>query len=89
MKWIGNTGTAALIGLSVLSYVIWRFNPVFALPKRKPKPVTAEEALPDEMQEDVDEEDVGVSPIPFFVKGEAQPAADPLTNNNKLKTTAT
>ncbi|HNP22638.1 MAG TPA: DNA translocase FtsK [Panacibacter sp.] len=85
VKWIGNTGTAALIGLSVLSYVIWRFNPVFALPKRKPKPVTAEEALPDEMQEDVDEEDVGVSPIPFFVKGEAQPAADPLTNNNKLK----
>lgn len=85
VKWIGNTGTAALIGLSVLSYIIWRFNPVFALPKRKPKPVTAEEAIPHEMQEEIDEEEMGISPIPFFVKGEPTAVADPLTNNNKLK----
>ncbi len=27
IKWIGNFGTGALLVLSVLSYVIWRFNP--------------------------------------------------------------
>ena len=37
VKWIGNTGTAALLGLAVLSYVIWRFNPVFKVPQLKNK----------------------------------------------------
>src|SRR5215831_9743324 len=35
IKWIGSIGTAALLILTVLVYVIWRFNPVFRLPKRK------------------------------------------------------
>lgn len=34
---IGNTGTAAILLLAAFSYVIWRFNPQFNLPERKPK----------------------------------------------------
>jgi S-DNA-T family DNA segregation ATPase FtsK/SpoIIIE len=34
---IGSVGTAILLGIAFLSYVIWRFNPVFRLPERKPK----------------------------------------------------
>ncbi len=37
VKWIGSTGTGALLAVAVLSYVIWRFNPTFKLPERKPK----------------------------------------------------
>ncbi|RFM26322.1 FtsK/SpoIIIE family DNA translocase [Deminuibacter soli] len=38
-KWIGKTGTGFLLIFSVFAYVIWRFNPTFRLPERKPKPV--------------------------------------------------
>src|SRR4051812_17626173 len=34
-KWIGNVGTAALLGLAVVTYIIWRFNPALKLPQRK------------------------------------------------------
>ena len=32
---LGNVGTAALILVAFLAYVIWQFNPVFRLPKKK------------------------------------------------------
>ncbi len=38
VKWIGRTGTGFLLALSVLAYVIWRFNPTFKWPEPKPKP---------------------------------------------------
>jgi S-DNA-T family DNA segregation ATPase FtsK/SpoIIIE len=34
-KTIGKIGTLAVLAVSVLVYVIWRFNPVFALPSKK------------------------------------------------------
>lgn len=34
-KWIGRIGTGALLLLTVFSYFIWRFNPVFKLPNWK------------------------------------------------------
>lgn len=34
-KTIGQIGTIGVLGLAVLSYIIWRFNPVFKLPSRK------------------------------------------------------
>ncbi len=37
VKWIGSTGTGALLAVAVLSYIIWRFNPTFRLPERKPR----------------------------------------------------
>ncbi len=39
-KWlqqvIGKVGTAAVLLIAALSYIIWRFNPVFKLPKKRP-----------------------------------------------------
>jgi S-DNA-T family DNA segregation ATPase FtsK/SpoIIIE len=51
---IGNVGTAVLILVAFLSYMIWRFNPVlhmptFKLPKRNPE--EAEDELPGEAGE--------------------------------------
>ena len=37
VKWIGSIGTAALLIVVFLAYIIWRFNPSFKLPERKPK----------------------------------------------------
>jgi S-DNA-T family DNA segregation ATPase FtsK/SpoIIIE len=34
-KVIGEIGTIAVLAVSVLSYIIWRFNPVFTLPSKK------------------------------------------------------
>ncbi len=34
-KWVGRIGTGALLFLTVFSYFIWRFNPVFKLPNWK------------------------------------------------------
>ncbi|MBY0347758.1 MAG: DNA translocase FtsK [Hydrotalea flava] len=33
IKWMGKLGTAAFLLIAVFAYVIWRFNPVFKLPK--------------------------------------------------------
>lgn len=41
VKFLGNIGTSALLLVGGLAYFIWRFNPVFTVPKipvRKPKP---------------------------------------------------
>lgn len=35
---IGATGTGFLLAVAALSYIIWRFNPVFQLPSKKIKP---------------------------------------------------
>jgi DNA segregation ATPase FtsK/SpoIIIE, S-DNA-T family len=32
---VGKTGTLGILAVAVLAYIIWRFNPVFALPARK------------------------------------------------------
>jgi S-DNA-T family DNA segregation ATPase FtsK/SpoIIIE len=34
-KTIGEVGTIAILAVAVLSYIIWRFNPVFKLPSKK------------------------------------------------------
>ncbi|MBV9987419.1 MAG: DNA translocase FtsK 4TM domain-containing protein [Chitinophagaceae bacterium] len=35
VKWVGNTGTGAILALAVFSYFIWRFNPKFRIPEWK------------------------------------------------------
>ena len=37
-KFLGYVGTASLLLVVVISYLIWQFNPTFKLPARKPKP---------------------------------------------------
>ncbi len=49
---IGQIGTIAVLAVAVLSYVIWRFNPVFKLPSKK-TPVAAEDIVP--VEEEISE----------------------------------
>ncbi len=64
---IGKAGTAILISVAFLSYIIWRFNPVFKLPARKPKqefapPVAEEVVNPVELSVDPVEEETDFVP---------------------------
>jgi len=88
VKWIGNIGTGALLTLTLLAYIIWRFDPEFKLPKRKPKelkPATSElnpEKLFDEEYHKTyyrTEENFAAA------QNEGLTKDDVLTNNNKLK----
>jgi DNA segregation ATPase FtsK/SpoIIIE, S-DNA-T family len=45
-RFLGWTGTAVLLSVAGLAYFIWRFNPVFALPAPRPKPVAEAVAEP-------------------------------------------
>jgi S-DNA-T family DNA segregation ATPase FtsK/SpoIIIE len=45
-KTIGEVGTIAVLVVAVLSYIIWRFNPVFKLPAKKTELLAAEDAVP-------------------------------------------
>jgi DNA segregation ATPase FtsK/SpoIIIE, S-DNA-T family len=42
VRFLGNVGTAALLFIAFLAYIIWQFNPVFKLPK-KLQPVNGEQ----------------------------------------------
>ena len=55
MKFLGYVGTAALLMVVVISYLIWQFNPSFTLPERKIKPEPEPKLLP-EAEEGVSEE---------------------------------
>jgi len=76
IKWIGNFGTGALLLLSVLCYVIWRFNPTFKWPERKPRPIVqepeiferGEDELPVRGEWDLNEEEI---PLTINEKEEA------------------
>ncbi|MGN6492860.1 MAG: DNA translocase FtsK [Agriterribacter sp.] len=49
-KWLsgllGNVGTTALLIAGGFAYFIWRFNPTFTFPARKPKTAAAEKMVP-------------------------------------------
>lgn len=82
VKVTGNVGTTLILALAVLSYVIWRFNPVFKLPQRKPKPVAVAKEIEDDEQ---DEYTPAANP---FVKGDSgkmNEDEDVPESNNKLK----
>jgi S-DNA-T family DNA segregation ATPase FtsK/SpoIIIE len=49
---VGNIGTAALLLIAFLAYIIWQFNPVFKLPK-KSRPVNEEEKEEQTNQEEL------------------------------------
>jgi DNA segregation ATPase FtsK/SpoIIIE, S-DNA-T family len=49
---IGNVGTTLILALAVMSYVIWRFNPTFKLPQRKPKAVVPVNEVTEESEQD-------------------------------------
>jgi DNA segregation ATPase FtsK/SpoIIIE, S-DNA-T family len=43
---IGEIGTIAVLLVAVLSYIIWRFNPVFKLPAKKTAAIAGEDVIP-------------------------------------------
>ena len=45
-KTIGEIGTIAILAVAVLSYIIWRFNPVFKLPSKKVVIASTENIIP-------------------------------------------
>ena len=47
-KTIGEIGTIAILAVAVLSYIIWRFNPVFKLPSKKAAIASAQNIVPGE-----------------------------------------
>ena len=53
VKWIGNVGTGALLSFAAFSYIIWRFNPVFKLPRRKEKQILTPAFPPVQQEESV------------------------------------
>jgi len=42
VRFLGNIGTAAVLLVVTLGYVIWQFNPAFNLPQKEPAPITQE-----------------------------------------------
>jgi len=59
-KTIGEIGTIGILVLAVLSYIIWRFNPVFSLPSKKTflpdaPIVPVEEAIAEKVEWAIDE----------------------------------
>lgn len=86
VKWIGSVGTAAVLILAVLVYVIWRFNPVFKLPQRK---FITNPAINNDVystDNDLDHPNA-MQAEPSFVKGDPgiTDDEDAFSNNNKLK----
>ena len=88
VKVIGSVGTAALLIVTFLAYVIWRFNPSFKLPERKLKPVMPQAVAQKEMSVFDDEyENAYYAPDENLTINEkyATETTDILTNNNRLK----
>jgi DNA segregation ATPase FtsK/SpoIIIE, S-DNA-T family len=83
-KTVGQIGTIGILAVAVLSYIIWRFNPVFKLPAKKDfiaPPVTADAA--DEMDEEGNDDDNAVSKT-NALKGEGNILVIPPQNNPAL-----
>jgi DNA segregation ATPase FtsK/SpoIIIE, S-DNA-T family len=82
-KTIGQIGTIAVLGVAVLSYVIWRFNPVFKLPSKKAA-VVAEDIVPveEEISEKVEWAD-GAKPA----KGNSMKDVGPMLNIPVMEST--
>ncbi len=88
VKWIGKIGTASLLILTFLAYIIWRFNPTFRLPARMrnlSQPEKANQNNTDPFNEEYNttyyEPDDAITINEKF----SAAAEDSLTNNNRLK----
>ena len=88
---IGQVGTLAVLAVAMLSYVIWRFNPVFNLPSKKSfrpeeAPTTIIEADTDffneELEDTIEEENVDVKGNQLKRNGAMLPI--PEHNNSEL-----
>jgi len=85
-KTIGQVGTIGVLVVAVLSYIIWRFNPVFKLPSTKdfiaPDIITTAEA--EEEQNDQDTVDENTATKINTLKGEGNVLVIPSQDNSLL-----
>ena len=78
VKWIGKAGTGALLSFAAFSYIIWRFNPSFTLPRKKEKQMSAP------VQPLAQEEEMIVTPVTSAQMQESEiPAFNTLKTNSK------
>jgi len=90
VKWIGSIGTGALLTLTVLVYIIWRFDPEFKLPKRKPK-LQRPEIIVDDKADIFNNEYDNTFYTPeskYELNPQNTTKEDALTSNNKLRNEA-
>jgi len=86
VNFIGSVGTGALLLLTVVVYIIWRFDPEFKVPKFKTKKIFPASSLSDtdlfnkEYDSSFYKPQNEVSDVPL-----SSVKTDPLLNNNKLK----
>jgi len=93
-KWIGRIGTGALLLLTVFSYFIWRFNPVFSLPEWKwnfsaapddtmVKNLAADADISEKTSNETEENDLTISES--LTDNPLDEEEDMLVSKNKLK----
>ncbi|MFM2326175.1 MAG: hypothetical protein RIR31_377, partial [Bacteroidota bacterium] len=84
-KTIGQIGTIGVLVVAVLSYIIWRFNPVFKLPSKKdfvtPDTTATDEDKIAETAEWLVEENMPASTKTNALKGEGHILVTPLPDN--------
>jgi S-DNA-T family DNA segregation ATPase FtsK/SpoIIIE len=89
VKWIGKIGTGALLTLTVIVYIIWRFDPKFKMPRFKSKFNLQNAAVTDEKGDvfNTEYERSFYEPDKNFEISNRNiiPKDDALTNNNKLR----
>ena len=88
-KTVGEIGTIGILAVSVLAYIIWRFNPVFSLPSRHlniDDTSIAGNALPEDIAEKVEwPVDIGAPAIVNGLKGEGNVLHIPEQDDPLLK----
>lgn len=72
----GTAGTGIVLSVAAISYFIWRFNPVFKLPAKKIKEVSAGDLLPEEND----------GPVVFDLTNTKESAAEKKANQLKKET---
>lgn len=87
VNFIGNIGTGALLALTVLAYIIWRFDPEFKVPKFQFKKIQLANSSPSNTNLFDEEYDKSFYQPHDVYSNDVENSAknDPLINNNKLK----
>jgi DNA segregation ATPase FtsK/SpoIIIE, S-DNA-T family len=86
-KTLGQIGTIGILAVAVLSYIIWRFNPVFKLPAKKDfiaPPITAENTSKEFDANDEEDAEENAASKTNALKGEGNILVIPPQNNPAL-----
>jgi len=82
-RFLGWIGTAVTLSVAGLAYFIWRFNPVFNVPQRKPKLVASSLIGQATLTIDTDEK-IGEDPGNFLKQGNGKMMTPPSVESNPV-----